>query len=367
MKSNLAKCNKLLAILLVVGSIGLLEACNSSSDDDDDVATLAYNGPGSKWDADLRSDGSFTITRRPDANGAVNLTVNGTFQRLSTGFVRLVVGSASGTDAPSPGDEAWGIEVRGYALLLKPVDPANDQLIPMINAGTCPESDFSANWVLVRKGASYSATSNTHDFFGTFDYTAATDTPALPDRWALDNSFTSLGAGSITAGTCANGVMVVADAEMYLTENGGAVVHTNLTNPAESSFIYALAQSPIGNINNTDGNYAGILYDEHSTAGDRIKPVAVICGAGTCTGNIVTDVVNGTLSAEAVTISLGGVDVLADGFVTGTISGSGGSGNLACMADYDALGGGRKVVSCVGQSPSTGNEHKMFNVILVSY
>ncbi len=362
---NMAKFCKLLGILLVVGSVGLLEACSSSSDDDD-VVTLAYNGPGSKWDANLRSDGSFTIMRRPTATSGVVLTVNGTYQRLGTGFVRFIVGSASGTDAPSPGDEAWGIEVRGYALLLKPVDPTNDQLIPMINAGTCPSSDFSANWVLVRKGASYDATSNARDFFGTFDYTAGTNTPALPARWALDNLFTAQGAGTITAGTCSNGVMVVADAEMYLTENGGAVVHTNLTTPAESSFIYALAQSPIGNINNTDGNYAGILYHESAAPGTKIRPVALSCTAGTCTGNTVTDIVAGTPSADAVTVNLsGGVDVLADGFVTGTINAFAGSGNLACMADYDALGDGRKIVSCVGQSP--GNNTQMFNVILVSY
>lgn len=361
-----AKYHNLAAILLVLGSALILGACSGGGSSSDDVDTVAYNGPGSKWDADLRTDGSFTITRQPDASSAVDLTVDGTYQRLSTGFLRFVVDSASGTDAPSPGDEAWGLEVQGYALLLKPVDPTSDQLIPMINAGTCPAADFNANWVLVKKGASYDATSNARDFFGTFSYTAATNTPALPSRFALDNSFTAQGPGTITAGTCADGVMLVSDAEMYLTENGGAVVHTNLSTPAESSFIYALAQNPIGNINNTDGNYAGMLFDESAAPGSKIRPVAITCSAGTCNGNIVTDIVNGTLSADAVTVSLSGtVDGLANGLITGTITGTSGSGNLACMADYDALGGGRKVVSCVGQSP--GNNTQMFNVILVSY
>lgn len=361
-----AKIRNFCAILFVLGSATLIGACSGGGGSSSDaVSAMAYNGPGSKWDTSLRSDGSFTITRRPNASSAVDLTVNGDYQRLSTGFLRFVVDNASGVDAPSPGDEAWGLEVEGYALMLKPVNPTSDQLIPMINAGTCPSSDFSANWVLVKKGASYDATSNTRDFFGTFSYTAGTNTPALPSRYAIDNSFTAQGAGVIPAGTCADGVMLLADAEMYLTENGGAVVHTNLATPAEASFIYALAQNPIVNIGNTDGNYAGMLYDESAAPGSRIRPVAITCGAGTCNGNIVTDIVNGTLSADAVTVTLSGaVDGLADGIITGTITGTSGSGNLACMADYDALGGGRKVVSCVGQSP--GNNSQMFNVIMVS-
>ena len=160
--------------------------------------------------------------------------------------------------------------------------------------------------------------------------------------------------------------MLVDDAEMYLTENGGAIVHTQISDPDDSSFIFALAQSAIGDIDNADGDYAGILFDESAGSGDRIQPITVSCGSGTCTGFIVTNVVSGTTSADSVTITLnGGVDTPVDGFVTGTITDDNGdTGNLACMADYDALGSGSKIVSCVGQSP--GDNTNMFNVILTS-
>lgn len=355
-------------VALAVISLGLA-ACGGSDDGDDtdnELAARAYNGPGSKWDATLRPDGTFTITRRLDATSPVIMTVNGDYQELPSGFLHFVVSSASGTDAPSAGDEAYGLEVEGYALMLKPVDPTSDQVIPMVTSGSCPDTDVAANWVLVRKPSSDDATDAGRDFFGTFEYEVATDTPSLPSRYALDNSFTSQGAGTIPGtGSCADGLMLVTDAEMFLTASGGAIVHTNLTNPSESSFIFALAQSPIAAIGNTDGSYAGLLFDGGATSGDRIQPVALTCGSGTCTGNIVTDVENNTLSAESVTVDLSGtVDALGDGLVTGTITSGSGTGNLACMVDTDANGSGRKIMSCVGQAP--GDNTQMFNVLLIS-
>ncbi len=369
MNKLLFKTHNFLILLLALGLAAALQACSSggggSGVDAEEAGDRSYNGPGSKWDVTLRTDDSFTITRRPDASSAVDLTVNGDYEELASGFLHFVVSDASGSGAPSSGDEAWGLEIEGYALMLKPVDPGSDQVIPMINSGTCPASDFTANWVLVRKASSTDATDAGRDFFGVFDYEVASNTPTLPDRFALDNNFTSQGAGNISSGTCSDGLMLVSDAEMFLTENGGAIVHTNISDSDESSFIFALAQSPIADIDNVDGEYSGMLFDESSSAGDRIQPVAVTCAAGTCNGNIVTDIETGDTSAEAVTISLNGtVDDLADGLVTGTITGGSGSGNLACMVDYDALGSGTKIVSCVGQSP--GDNTRMFNIILAS-
>ncbi|MCP4432850.1 MAG: hypothetical protein GY806_17905 [Gammaproteobacteria bacterium] len=357
----------LLALALAVNGCSS-DSANDPASGDDLAQARNYNGPGSKWDVNMETDGSFTITHRVDASSPVDMTVNGEYEALSSGFTHFVVDNASGTDAPSPGDEAWGLEIEGYAMMLKPVDATSNQIIPMINSGTCPNADFSANWVLVRKGSSSDASGNDRDFFGEFDFELATNRASLPDRFALDNNFTSQGAGTIdnpAGGSCADGLMLVSDAEMYLTGSGGAIVHTNLTNPAESSFIFALAQNPITDITNLDANYAGMLFDESSATGDRIQPVSVSCSAGTCSGSIVTDIVANTLSAEMVTMSLsGGVDDLANGLITGTISGSGGSGNLACMADVNVSGNGGKIVSCVGQSPSDNTQ--MFNIILMS-
>ena len=82
-----------------------------------------------------------------------------------------------------------------------------------------------------------------------------------------------------------------------------------------------------------------------------------------------TDVTTGATSADSVTVTLsnaineiGGTS--ANGFMTGTISDGVGTGNMICMVDPDAVGSGKKIVSCVGQSP--GDVNQMFNVLFVS-
>jgi len=159
--------------------------------------------------------------------------------------------------------------------------------------------------------------------------------------------------------------MTVDDAVMYLTSNGGAIVHTQINDPEDGSFIFALGQKAIVDVDNLDADYAGVLFDESMTDGQKIQPVALSCTAGTCTGTIVTDVTTGATSAETVTVTLDGApDDFGNGLITGTIASGADTGNLACMADRDVLESGRSMVSCVGQSP--GDNTNMFNVLFTS-
>jgi hypothetical protein len=158
---------------------------------------------------------------------------------------------------------------------------------------------------------------------------------------------------------------------MYLTTNGGAIVRTGIDTPSngnDDNVIFGFSQQTVGDIGNVAGDYAGLLFDANQASGSQISPVSVTCASnGTCTGNIVTDIETNTLSAESVTISLTTVDNPSTGFITGTITNSEpGSiaGNMACMANADAQGTGKNIVSCVGQSP--GDATEMFNVLLVS-
>ncbi len=357
--------------LLGAGAL-LLGACGTESDDaagalegsEGSGSAMSYNGPGSVWDVEL-DDGDFTITMRENLAAEVALTITGDYVRHDSGFLVFTVGDSLGTDGPSAGDQAWAIEVPGYALLLKPMAAGSDQLIPMVSAGSCPDADFQANWVIVKKASDAAADDADRDFFGTFAYTAATGTASLPSRRALANDFQDGGAANLTGGDCAEGIMSVEDAVMYLTSNGGAIVHTGVSTPADSSFIFALTQKAIADTASLDGEYAGVLFDESSADGEKIAPVALECSAGICSGTLVTDVVTGATSPETVTVTLSGTaDVLGNGLVTGTIASGADSGNLACMADNDVLGGGRKMISCVGQSP--GDNANMFNVLFVS-
>ena len=353
---------------------GLLCACalfaygcvedDSEEGADGDAQALSYNGPGSKWDFSL-DDGGFTITMRESVDNPVALTVDGTYEPMASGFLVLTVGGSEGTDGPEAGAQAWAIEVPGYALIRKPMDADSDPVIPMVLAGSCPTEDVLANWVIVKKANDSAADDVDRDFFGTFAYTAASGSANLPMRRALANMFQDSGAQALSGGACENGIMTVEDAVMYLTSNGGAIVHTEVSEPADGSFIFALSQKAIADVANLDADYARVLFDDSMTGGQKIQPVALSCTAGICTGTIVTNVTTGATSAETVTVTLDGTpDALGNGLITGTIASGADTGNLACMADRDVLGSGRIMVSCVGQSP--GDNGNMFNVLFTS-
>lgn len=350
-------------------SLAITAGCGSSSSSpiSSGKDSSAYNGPGSKWDVELFVDNTFTIERSDSPADPVTTEIEGSYTRFDSGFIGLTVEAATGVDAPSPGDEAWALEVPGYALLLKPVD--GDQLIPMVSAGRCPTSSFDANWVMVKQRVGADATDSDQDYFGAFSYDRPTATAELPQKRALSTGFPLVtGDTSLGGNSCSNGLMLVGDAPdiaaMYLTNKGGAIVQTNINDEDDAQFILALAQNEIGSIDQLDGDYAGMLFDETNPDDNKIAPVAMSCNTGVCTGTMVTDIETGTTSSDTVTITLTGPDALIEGFITGTIADSSDTGNLACMADIDASGTNKTIVSCVGQAP--GDNSAMFNVIFVS-
>ena len=348
----------------------VLAACSSSdsvplNDDTPEEQNVHFNGPGSVWNFELGSDGRFAIERREDLASAVDMTVNGDWTRLSTGFMHLSVNEAAGDEAPSVGDTAWGIEIPGFVLFLAPIKQQSEQIIPMVTAGACPEANLNANWVLVKKSGGADASDPERDFFGTFTYNAATEMATIPQKYALESYGALQSNDQLGGAECASGIMDLteAGAVMYLTDNGGAIVHVGVDDGDDGSFIFAFNKKAIGTINNLDGQYAGVLFDESLGNGDKIAPVNLTCDAGLCSADVVTDIETGATNGEATTINLTSTpDELEQGMVTGTIANNGSV--LACMADIAVNGGSDKIITCVGQSPS--DETKMFNVIVRS-
>ncbi|VAW64610.1 hypothetical protein MNBD_GAMMA08-843 [hydrothermal vent metagenome] len=370
----LKSCLVLCASIILASSV--LSGCSSSSNSGAG-SQENYNGPGSKWDLSLTggATGNFNIDHfqtgdlvNPDYN------VKGTYIRQSSGFVTLIVTEVTnfiGTNGPLVGETAWAIEVPGYAFLLKPT--SGDQMIPMVESGSCPTADMTGNFVVVKKdltnGGDSGASDAARDFFGTFNYDFASSVTTLPELRAITSGFPSLTSDPLPAATCASGILTFTDTILYLTSNGGGIVHLGTATPnddEDDSFLFALSQKAITNVSNLDASYAGILFDQNATVGEQIQPIALTCTSGSCTGNIVDDITTGSLvSGSLANINLiGTVDSIANGLITGTISFDSTTGNLACMADIDSLGTGKKIISCVGQSPD--NNANMFNVIFVS-
>ncbi|MDH5764427.1 MAG: hypothetical protein OEZ38_00315 [Gammaproteobacteria bacterium] len=367
---------KVLAFLcLGISTLYLIIACGEGGKIT--VSTQQYNGPGSKWNIELVANGAYQIQHRPDINSEIDMTIIGIYRKHITGFVSLEVTSSSGNNVPAIGSTSWALEVPGYAFLLKPFN--GDQIVSMIEAGKCPDENIDANWVVVKKENispdNAGADSTSRDFFGTFHFEAATNTPSLPSSYAIAGA-TALGPGIIPGTTsCSSGIMQVTDAAIYLTDNGGAIVHTGTdtaNDESDDSFIFGLSQKAVSNINNLDGDYAGMLFDQSvSQAGDRIQPITITCTGGACIARYISDIVTGQIEPDTISIYLSGtVDALANGLVTGTVAEGTGPGpgiaELACMIDSSALNTEKKIISCVGQSPVTGEQSKMINVIFIS-
>ena len=330
----------------------------------------SYSGPGSKWDVSLDSTANtFTITHRPDATSAIDMTVNGTFTTLASGFLKLTVTNSAGTLVPLPsaGDEAHAVEIPGYAFILKPLNPADDQLITMVVSGTCPTTDQSINWITANVANAHSASVAGNDFFGTFTWSTATNTAALPTTYDLAG-FTSLGAGSNFPNiTCADGIAQPAgDVTMYLTDTGGAMVHANGGTPADESddqFILGFAEETLADLQAYDGDYIGVLFNDNSVAGSKIEAIAATCNNSVCAASNInpdTGVLGGTVTVDL----SGGLNVPSNGFATGTITIAGNVGNISCMVDTAANGTTKNIISCSGQSPD--DTSKLFNIILVT-
>ncbi len=358
-------------------TITILTGCGGSSTSSTNSVTQSYNGPGSRWEIDYYSGGTFGIDHYPNGHNDANYSVQGNYQLQTSGFTTLTATAVTGTGGPALNSTAWAIEVPGYAFLLKPT--TEDRIITMLKEGECPSSNFSGNFVVTKKdlitagntgAGTAGADQASVDFFGSFDFNVTTGVTTLTSLDALTIGFPSTINNTplaLSAGTCSAGIVTLSDSIIYLTSNAGGMVHlnTDTATDIDDSFLFALPQKAITNINNLQGNYIGILFDDNSSP--KVQPVSLSCNTGgNCTGNLVTDVITGaTDNASSVNVFLDGtVDSPSNGRVTGSISDGFDTGRMACVVDLNALNSGTKIISCVGQSPVSNAD--IYNVIFIS-
>ena len=119
---------------------GTLFSCSEKKD-----TTTSYVGPGSEYSITFNeSDNTFDLTESDSS-----LTIAGSYTTLASGFKKLTVGTVSGggSDGPSAGDQAYGVDIPGVVFLLKPLE-ANSEIISMVSKGSCPTEDFNMNWII---------------------------------------------------------------------------------------------------------------------------------------------------------------------------------------------------------------------------
>lgn len=344
----------------------------SCGDAETSPATYSYAGPGSHYTATI-GNGSFTINKFASTSSTTaDFTVSGASSDVY-GFKKLVVSSVTGTGGPAVDEVAYGLEVPGLALFVKPLNTAApDQVIAAVASGTCPSADLNANWVIVKQSSGSNVMSGSQDTFGTFSYTASTGVASVATKYSLAATTTNLGSNAFSSATCANGVMSVSNgggdtAVMYLTAGGGAIVNTASSNSSNASYIFGLPAATISG-DSFAGIYSGFVYMGGQSSGSKFKPIKFTLtwsgSALTGTGYKLTDPSADTTSADSATLSLTALNSPSSGFMTGTLSTPGGSATVACMLVANANSSGKQVISCAGSDP--GSTTSLFNFLLVS-
>lgn len=353
--------------LLALGALPTLLACGGAASDPADApggpdapvsgpaapaepTMLRYSGPGSFYDVSMAPDGTFVIDISETLGAPVVISVQGTYERLDSGFLRLTVTQASGPagQAPAPGDQAYALEVPGFAMFLRPMQ--GNELIPMLVRGACPTADFRANWAMAQTTEMRDASRADREWFGTFFYEhGATPRASVDGRYSLATlSPLADAARPIEVGGCEDGLLqVLGDGEvianMWLTD-GGAMVES-MNGGQRLQTIFAMRQQPV-QLADVAGDYAALVFvdgEEGST-----MATASIDAAGQGVGMAFDPVAEADLDGEgAMRFSLERADHPAMGWLTGRIDGS--DSQLACSTQASAAG---RILLCIGQDPS---------------
>ena len=358
-----------LCILSVLTFSFYMSGC--SSDDSPGVTSTNYSGPGSKWDVTLNSDNTFVITYAESVGSAVAMTVNGTYATTTSGFLKLTVTSATGTDAPSAGDQAYAMNIPGFVTMLKPLDPGSE-IIPMLAIGSCPTSAVDFNWTVtshVEQGTAVDMTTG-RDLFGTATFNGSTDLE-VTERFDLGNN--PLGGNTPMSGTCSNGIINLPDdnVAIWLSPSGAGLVQVVDQNgtPADpsddrDSVIVAMPQAAITDLSNLDGEYIGIVFNDGS-GGDKTSPVWLSFDAtGTTEAGGFSDVDAGTKDTGNITLTGMTVDTPSDGFFTATLNDGGPTAPMACQAVVGVNGTSQNLIFCVGTE--AGDNTSLYTVLLIS-
>jgi len=341
----------MLRIVLALVSLVIFVGCTSSSGGG---SGYTYQGAGSKYSASF-AGGAFTINYFDDATSTTpDLTILGTYVDFANGFRKLTVTSSVGAGGPTAGDQAYGFEVPGFAFFLKPVGGSNEEPIVMIQAGGCPTTDFTANWIIASfdNGVTLDAT---QDSFGhaTFDFSGASSQASIHQLNAA-NAADIVGTPAIAPfdyTSCSNGVVSFEPqpgetVDMFFTSSGGALVHS-YDGGGHDNIIFA-APKHSGAVAQADmaGTYSALVFDDGGAPGDKLFPGKLtVPAAGNLSFQEITDVETDAVDPTTVQVDTITAVGASNGLFTGRIDPGGNDGRMSCTF---FVFNGTKIIACNG-------------------
>lgn len=344
-----------LSILAFMFTSIFLISCGDN-EDESSVSSTNYGGPGSEWAMSKGDDGSFTVTHAPSPGAAADMTVTGTYETVTSGFMKMTVADASGTDAPTSGAQAYALEIPNFMFLLKPMDD-DGAVIPMVIMGSCPTQDFTLNWIATNYGGS-DAYSTSADIFGVASYSQASSQLNLTAQYSLQ-SYTDVTNPQSMSGSCSGGKMTIGstpDAYMWLSNSGAVLVKTTHDN----GVIVATPQATYTS-SNLAGNYIGILFDGAGSSGDKNKLIhgTINSGVSSLVISDFSSIDAGTVGSTLHTMSIDNHSNKVTGIMEGTLSGK----ETACTVLENAGGTTKTMLFCTAISTTTSTEQLSFLLI----
>lgn len=331
MKLKQLKLATYTASSLVLGGL-ILAACSAS--ESGGTIDNAYQGLGSRWSIEFSGE-NFTLTYDAESDGTVDMTAEGTFVSFeTTKFRKLTVTSSSGVDAPAAGEQAYGLEIPGFAFFLKPLSE-NSEPIVMVKSGACPSSNFVANWIIAKyQEPTQTPKADEQDAFGTATFNLASDTATIVQYDFTDGR--ELQTNLISLIGCESGTMTFDDGDaggtMYVTSNGGMLV-----NPG-SGIIFAAPQLTADPaVSDLEGTYSGLLFSNNETTPAKV----VLNSSGVGTGRAIDPETDDNADMSTVALEIDQVKSGLKGAIRGTID----SRPINCvMSSVD----GEQLLACNG-------------------
>jgi uncharacterized delta-60 repeat protein len=287
------------------------------------------------------------------------VTLTGTFNRLSSGWMKMTVGEVNGAEFPTVGTVFYNLEAPGFSLFVSPTLETESRIVQTVASGSCPTSAWTGNFLFSQwPGSGFDMTGNT-PAFGSFTWDPATNDVTVNNIYKLA-SFTSLFTNVVISnGACSNGTITLVDSvnhaadregQMYISTNSGAVYNVNSGN--NSKTIYAVPAYPIDSAASLNGTYAALSYD-HSSWPTHNRYKGTISGGTTLQINAATDIdadswdSNNGWKITGITIN-----APSNGFFTGTLvkrvaavdDTPATNGEVICMVYFSS----QNVIQCLG-------------------
>lgn len=377
--------------LLICFVLLALTGCNRGWDSDDsstpnepDDDYIVYTGPGSSWTLSLeKEDDNFTLERRnaPGDDDDWNGEVGGTYEvSNSSGFLELTV-VTSGESGLAVDQKLFGIRVSDELTLLKPFFDTISHPIALVKTGCPTETTQTGSWISFKGPATTNTEKHNGNHYGNYKYGKMDDEYKLSvdPQFNLSDPLADLGGQTIAEGTCDDGLVTIAERQIYFSTGGSMVMElanseSELSdgNTQDAEFLLGLEQRALTSLADFDGTYIGLFSNTALAASARNFGVKSECGDGSCEITLFSDIAAGnesTIYTLDLANSEKGLNQPTAGYIVGSLSLKDSTDDGATMtcsinSDYADSTSGDNFIACVGLAPGSDSEY--INVFLVT-